>query len=64
MKHFLFAGFSFLNARKKQRTDFHHVNLQGVRGDIPKGVQGHHCQAVVDPDGCVALIEETGVVAC
>lgn len=58
----------FLTCRWSQtsdnNTDFHHVDLQGVRRGISEGVEGHHRQAVIDPDGRVVLVKKAGVVAC
>lgn len=43
-------------------TNVHHIYIHGVRGGPAKRVGGHNSDVVVDPDGCIILVKEAGVL--
>lgn len=44
-------------------TDVHHIYVHGVGESAAQCVGGHHSDVVVDPDGCVVLVKEAGVLS-
>lgn len=45
-------------------TDIGHIYIGRVREIAAQCVGGHYSDVVVDPEGCVIFVEETGVLPC
>lgn len=43
-------------------TNIHHIYIHRVRGGPAQCVGGHNSDVVVDPDGCIILVKEAGVL--
>lgn len=43
-------------------TNVDYIYIHRVRGGLAHGVGGDHSDVVVDPDGCIILVKEAGVL--
>jgi len=44
-------------------TDVDYINVNRIGEGAAQGVGGHHSDVVIDPNGCIILIEEAGVLS-